>query len=140
MWFLTALDEEETDEGQAIICTGIAKLLLAGMVNDQRALEALVIVYFSPQTAHNHELRQCLSYFFPMYCGSWSANQERMRKVGFLGPLCRAESLRMIWQSFINVFTNLSETYREWDGDEDMTSPAQICAMIGDWTDPQRAL
>ena len=63
-----------------------------------------------------------------------------MRKVGYLHPVEHVELLRVIWQSFINVFTNLSETYREWDGDEDMTTPAQICAMIGDWTDPQRAL
>lgn len=83
VWALELLDKEEADDAQAIICTGIAKLLLAGMINDERALQSLVIVYVSPETAHNPELRQCLSYFFPVYCYSSSANQERMQKVRY---------------------------------------------------------
>lgn len=40
-----------------------------------------MLVYFAPETIDNLELRQCLSYFFPVYCYSLSANQKRMREV-----------------------------------------------------------
>lgn len=44
-------------------------------------LRTLVVVYISPETAHNLELRQCLSYFFPVYCYSSTGNQRRMQQV-----------------------------------------------------------
>ena len=73
--------EEQAENIQALICTGIAKLMLAGMVSDESVLQALVLVYMSPETARNQELRQCLSYFFPVYCYSVPANQQRMQQV-----------------------------------------------------------
>ena len=39
------------------------------------------MAYVSPRTSGNQELRQCLSYFLPVYCYSSSANQTRLRKV-----------------------------------------------------------
>ena len=80
-----------------------------------------MLVYVSPNTANNQELRQCLSYFFPGYCYSSTVNQRRMQK------------------AFMPLYQKLSEAYHEWDGDEDMISPAQACLMIVDWTDPQKA-
>jgi len=41
------------------------------------------MAYLSPNTVDNQELRQCLSYFFPVYCYSLPANQRRMREVQF---------------------------------------------------------
>ena len=41
----------------------------------------LVLVFISPETAENQELRQCLSYFFPVYAYSSQANQRRMKDV-----------------------------------------------------------
>lgn len=39
----------------------------------------------------------------------------------------------------MTLFMKLTEVYREWDGDEDMISPAQTSLMFLDWTDPQKA-
>ena len=83
-FLLLILDKEESPKVQALMCMGIAKLMLAGMVTDDRVLQSLVLVYVSPETASNQELRQCLSYFFPVYCYSSPANQRRMQKVRVL--------------------------------------------------------
>ena len=44
-------------------------------------LSRLVLLYFAGETADNPELRQCLSYFFPVYCYSNPANQRRVANV-----------------------------------------------------------
>jgi hypothetical protein len=41
---------------------------------------------------------------------------------------------------FLPVFDQLSMGYRELDEDQEMVSPAQVCAMFVDWTDPQKAM
>ena len=81
MFLLTVLDSEQTDKVHALVCIGTAKLMLAGMIADERLLLALTLAYISPETVGNHELRQCLSYFFPVYCYSSSVNQRRMQEV-----------------------------------------------------------
>ena len=50
-------------------------------VHTRQVLKSLVVAYLSPDTAENQELRQCLAYFFPVYCYSSSENQKRMRQV-----------------------------------------------------------
>ena len=80
-FILSLLENEELDSVQALLCLGISKLMLAGMVSDERVLQTLVLVYFSPDTKNNEELKQCLAYFFPVYCYSSSANQRKMRDV-----------------------------------------------------------
>lgn len=47
-------------------------------------LSRLVLLYFASETADNPELRQCLSYFFPVYCYSNPQNQRRIASVRFL--------------------------------------------------------
>ncbi|EPQ52389.1 chromosome condensation complex protein [Gloeophyllum trabeum ATCC 11539] len=113
---------EESEKVQALMCVGIAKLMLSGMVTDERVLKSLVFAYVSPETAGNQELRQCLSYFFPVYCYSSPANQRRMQKI------------------FIPIFEELSQVYKELDDDREMISPANVVAMFVDWTDPQKAV
>lgn len=79
--FLTKLFETaDNDEIQATLCKGLAKLMMSGMVTDENVLKSLILAYFSPDTADNQEVRQCLSYFLPVYCYSSSENQRRMRK------------------------------------------------------------
>ena len=80
-FLLQLLESEESDRVQALLSVGIAKLMLSGMVADERVLQTLVLVYLSPETASNQQLRQCLTYFFPVYAYSSTANQARMRKV-----------------------------------------------------------
>lgn len=94
---LHVLNGEDAEKIQALLCVGLAKLVLAGMISDERVrvsdsdtrvvlttrqvLKSLVVAYLSPDTAENQELRQCLAYFFPVYCYSSSVNQNRMRQV-----------------------------------------------------------
>ncbi|PSR90834.1 hypothetical protein PHLCEN_2v4803 [Hermanssonia centrifuga] len=120
-FLLHILDTDESEKVQALLCVGLSKLMLSGMVADERVLQSLVLIYISPETVNNQELRQCLSYFFPVYCYSSSTNQRRMQKI------------------FIPLYDKLSEVYKEWDGDENMISPAQASLMFVDWTDPQKS-
>ncbi|KAH7929985.1 ARM repeat-containing protein [Leucogyrophana mollusca] len=121
-FLLHILSNEDSDRVQALLCIGIAKLVLAGMISDERVLKSLVVAYLSPDTADNQELRQCLSYFFPVYCYSSAVNQRRMKQI------------------FIPMFEQLAEASRELEEDQEMVSPAQIAGMFVDWTDPQKAI
>ncbi|GJE85117.1 condensin complex subunit 3 [Phanerochaete sordida] len=121
-FLLRALDSEESDKVQALICVGLSKLMLSGMISDDRVLRSLVMAYVSPGSVDNQELRQCLSYFFPVYCYSSAANQRRMQK------------------QFMPLYEQLNKEYAACHFDEDMISPAQACLMIVDWTDPQKAV
>ena len=104
-FILQLLENEEVEKVQALLCVGIAKLMLAGMVADERVLQTLVLVFISPETAENQELRQCLSYFFPVYAYSSQANQRRMKDVrnasiesgpvSDSGRVCRSSSRRL---------------------------------------------
>lgn len=38
------------------------------------------------------------------------------------------------------MFDQLSKGYKELDEGQEMVSPAQVCAMFMDWTDPQKAM
>ena len=90
---------QDAPEVQAVACEGVAKLMLAGMIQDEtvisvsvnrgcertpadrQILQSLVLLYFSPETADNQALRQCLTYFIPVYCYSAPDNQRRMLSV-----------------------------------------------------------
>jgi condensin complex subunit 3 len=98
-FLLQVLGNEESDKVQSLICAGFAKLMLSGMIFDERVcillcassplglltgpqvLTSLALIYLSPDTAENQELRQCLSYFFPAYSYSSPAHQRLMQKV-----------------------------------------------------------
>jgi len=54
------------------------------MSEDCQVLVSLALIYLSPDTADNQELRQCLSYFFPAYSYSTPAHQCLMQKVSEL--------------------------------------------------------
>ena len=79
--FLVHALNQDSMEIQAVAAMGISKLMLSGMITDAEVLKRLVLVYFAPETLDNLELRQCLSYFLPVYCYSNSANQKKMQEV-----------------------------------------------------------
>lgn len=79
--FLLGLLEDDDEAIQAVAAEGMAKLMLAGMVGDDEALRSLVLVYMSPESISNQEMRQCLSYFLPVYCFSSSNNQRKLQRV-----------------------------------------------------------
>ncbi|KAJ8693485.1 chromosome condensation complex Condensin, subunit G [Pleurotus ostreatus] len=109
--------EAEAKKLQAVIAKGLAKLILAGMITDKNVLCQLFNCYFSSDTVDNQDLRQCLTYFFPMYSYSKSENQHNMRKV------------------FIPTMEN-----REHAAEEEPVPAAQIVSMFVDMTDPLKVL
>jgi hypothetical protein len=54
------------------------------LLTDLQVLVSLALIYLSPDTAENQELRQSLSYFFPAYSYSSPGHQRLMQRVG--GP------------------------------------------------------
>jgi len=45
-----------------------------------QALETIFLLYVTPETSDNLELRQCLSYFFPVFCYSNAGNQRKIKE------------------------------------------------------------
>ncbi|KAF9508646.1 hypothetical protein BS47DRAFT_1320578 [Hydnum rufescens UP504] len=119
--FEGALQDESALQVHAAACEGMAKLMLSGIVTDERVLARLVGLFIDPGTAANQPLRQCLSYFFPVYCYSSPLNQRRMQRI------------------FIKSMQTLADLYTELD-DEEMVTPAQVGIMLVDWTDPTKAV
>ncbi|WWC72552.1 uncharacterized protein I206_106514 [Kwoniella pini CBS 10737] len=112
---------QDAPEVQAVACEGVAKLMLAGMINDETVLQSLVLLYFSPETADNQPLRQCLTYFLPVYCYSSPDNQRRMLS---------------IFSDTFGLLAQLSEEAEE----EEMPPLAQMGLMMVDWLDPQKTV
>jgi hypothetical protein len=50
-------------------------------LTEPQVLVSLALIYLSPDTAENQELRQCLSYFFPAYGYSSPGHQHVLQKV-----------------------------------------------------------
>ncbi|KAI3616327.1 condensin subunit cnd3 [Moniliophthora roreri] len=119
---LQMLETEESSQVQSVLCVGICKLLLSGQVTDTRVLASLILTYVSPATADNAELRQCLSYFFPLYCYSALENQRRMQSI------------------FISAFDLASRVHEELEEDQEMISLHQFGLLFVDWTDPTKLL
>ncbi|TCD67325.1 hypothetical protein EIP91_000246 [Steccherinum ochraceum] len=120
-FILHVLENEESEKVQALLCVGISKLMLSGMITEEKVLKSLVLVYMSPETADNQELRQCLTYFFPVYCFSSPANQKRMQQI------------------FADVYVQLCQVHKDSDDDEEIITLLQAGLMFVDWTDPQKA-
>ncbi|RDB27802.1 Condensin complex subunit 3 [Hypsizygus marmoreus] len=121
-FLLQTLETEESSVVQAVLCVGLSKLLLSGKINDLKVLTCLVLTYVSPNTATNQELRQCLSYFFPVYCYSSPANQRRMQSI------------------FIAAFDLFMHVREHLEEDQEMITSQQFGLLIIDWTDPQKAV
>ncbi|KAJ3509746.1 hypothetical protein NLJ89_g5062 [Agrocybe chaxingu] len=120
-FLLQLLEGEESAEAQAVLTTGFCKLLLSGIVNEPKVLVCLALLYISPTTANNQELRQCLSYFFPVYSYSSAANQ------------CRIASI------FMSTFDLAVRLHEDLDDDQEMITPHQFGLLMVDWTNPLKA-
>ncbi|KAF8069093.1 nuclear condensing complex subunit [Lyophyllum atratum] len=120
-FLLQTLEAEESAAVQALLCVGLCKLLLAGMIKDSKVLTCLVLTYVSPTTAANQELRQCLSYFFPVYCYSSPDNQQRMQSI------------------FITAFDLFMRARESLDDDQEMITPQQFGLLLVDWMNPQKS-
>ncbi|KAJ6514182.1 nuclear condensing complex subunit [Mycena vitilis] len=115
------LEAEESPMVQAVLCVGLAKLLLAGLADDPKVLKTLLLAYISPYTAGNAELRQCLSYFFSVYCYSSAENQGRLQAI------------------FMPAFDEVTRMHDELGEDQTMVTPQQFGLLVIDWTDARKA-
>ncbi|GAA5893397.1 hypothetical protein JCM5296_004865 [Sporobolomyces johnsonii] len=119
--FLSSSLDQEDPHVAATAVVGIAKLMLSGMVTDEEILSRLVLLYFAGETADNQELRQCLSYFLPVYCYSNPQNQRRVSNV------------------VLKTLDVLRSVYDDLKDKSSMVTPLQIGSQLVDWTDPQKA-
>ncbi|KAG5641543.1 hypothetical protein DXG03_004802 [Asterophora parasitica] len=117
-FLIQLLGTSTSDKVRALICVGLSKLVLAGMITDNTVVMNLVQSYLSPATIDNQELRQCLTFFFPAYSYSSPLNQRTMREI------------------FIKTYQELSKDRKKLQGDDEMISSAQVTALFLDWTDP----
>lgn len=104
-----------------------------------QALQTLIKAFFSPLTAGNQKLRQCLAVFFQTYSHSSGENQKRMADV--ILTTCSMRATNVPFQIFIHVFLDASEdrkNARDADKDVETIGSSQVAAMFADWTDPLR--
>ncbi|KAI8454387.1 nuclear condensing complex subunit [Phakopsora pachyrhizi] len=120
--FLLHVLDQDSKEIQATAAIGISKLMLSGIVTSSEVLQMLVLVYFSPETCDNQKLRQCLSYFLPVYCFCSSVNQRRMQSM------------------VLPALDVLSGVYDDQEEKVGMLSPIQIAMQLIDWTDPSKVV
>lgn len=128
---------------QATACEGTAKLMLAGFVRSSAAsqenpedddleqshwskaeelLHILLLLYFDPESANNQPLRQCLSYFFPVYCYSSPFNQAAMQKI------------------FVPTLKSLAAASRRVNDETKMVSGGQIATQLVDYSNPRKVV
>ena len=120
--FLLSLLEHDDADVQAAAAVGLAKLLLTGGVVEDDVLKSLVLIYMSPDTAENQPLRQCLSYFLPLFCSSHARHQ------------------RIIQRVFVDTFDVLAQVHAEKDSETRMVSPAQVALQLADWANPEKLM
>ncbi|KAF0468908.1 Condensin complex subunit 3 [Gigaspora margarita] len=110
--------KNENEQVHAIAVVGISKLMLSKMLRDKYVLKELVLLYFDSDTASNLRLRQCLSYFFPVFCHSSFENQTLMQEI------------------FLPTLIELLKKYKNVDKNDNAVPPLQIAQQLVDWTDP----
>ncbi|OBZ79993.1 Condensin complex subunit 3 [Grifola frondosa] len=113
---------EDSQAVQAILCIGICKLMLSGLLTDRRVLTSLVLAYVSPVTAASQEIRQCLAYFLPVYCYSSPVNQSLMQSI------------------FISVYDLVASMYQDVEDGQETITPNQLSLLFVDWTDPRKVI
>lgn len=140
--FLLSLLEDEDEElrVQSAAAQGMAKLMLAGIVEDDVALRSLVLIYMTPETSGNQELRQCLGYFLPVYCFSSPHNQRKLQRVSCVVILCGTGSLTSTRQVLVETLHILAELYYELEDGQEMVTPLQVGLQLLDWTDPSKSM
>src|SRR5258705_393859 len=100
----------------------------------------LALLYISPTTANNQELRQCLAYFFPLYSYSSPINQSRVQSVRvykiFIYLVADFFSHSKI---FMTTFDYASRLYEDLEDDQEMITPYHLGLLMVDWSNPQKA-
>ncbi|KAF9447221.1 hypothetical protein P691DRAFT_707172 [Macrolepiota fuliginosa MF-IS2] len=119
-FLITRMREERDPQILAIICLGIAKLVLAGIARDINSVANLMLAFLSPATSGNQDLRQALTCFFPVYSYSSVANQSSIMSI------------------FLRVFSEVKKTRADLEEGEEVATSSQVTTMFIDLTDPNR--
>ncbi|TPX32785.1 hypothetical protein SmJEL517_g04178 [Synchytrium microbalum] len=105
--------QAQEPELATIAAEGICKLVMLKTVYNATILEVLVLLYFHPETAENPRLRQCLSYFFPVFFHA-SSDHRRL--------------LAEIFISSMRTMLELHQTYKD-----DMVGPLPSAQQMIEW-------
>ncbi|KAH6906790.1 nuclear condensing complex subunit [Coprinopsis sp. MPI-PUGE-AT-0042] len=102
-----------------IVCQGLAKLVMDGIIHDERSIYRLYAALIVPETADNAELRQSLHIFFQLYSHLHPYNQEMMAKI------------------FMEVFKEAGEKRKSLDYPRaTMVTPDVLCRLFEEYTAP----
>ncbi|ORY82105.1 nuclear condensing complex subunit [Protomyces lactucae-debilis] len=125
--FLKAFENDDFPEVQATAALSVSKLLLHNIllpdsVNARGLLKEMATLYYSPASFDNQSLKQCLAYFFPVYCYSSAQHQEAFATV------------------VVSVMRRVSRQYEELDAEErqEMAALTSVGAQLMEWTNPLR--
>ncbi|RKP06717.1 nuclear condensing complex subunit, C-term domain-containing protein, partial [Thamnocephalis sphaerospora] len=116
--------EHSDNDMQAVAVEGVSKLLLAGVLTDSETLQSLILLYFHPSTYGNNQLRQCLTFFFQLFCFSKESNQQALRQVA-------VSCLLMLAQVHDDLDATLVYA---------MVTPLQIGQQLIDWMNPTKMI
>ncbi|CAG8479870.1 4953_t:CDS:10 [Diversispora eburnea] len=111
-----------SEQIQGIAVVGISKLMLSKMLREKGVLKELVMLYFDPYTSTNLHLRQCLSYFLPVFCHSSYENQILMQEI------------------FLSTLIDLAYKCKNYEKSNETVTPFQIAQQLVDWTDPTKVV
>ncbi|KAJ3020603.1 hypothetical protein HKX48_000546 [Thoreauomyces humboldtii] len=108
------------DEGLLTLAVeGAAKLMMLGCLTDPIILQHVVVLYYHPHTREMNRLRQCLSYFMPVFAHASHANQRLLQTVV-------VPTLELLGQEYVDS--------------KDMLSPTHIGQQLIDWCDPRKVV
>ncbi|KAI9090308.1 nuclear condensing complex subunit [Phlyctochytrium arcticum] len=110
----------DDEELLALAVEGAAKLMILGYLSDPTILQQIIILYFHPLTKDMNRLRQCLSYFLPVYSHASCKHQKLLRTV--IVPC-----LQILIQEHV-----VSK--------DAMIQPLQIGQQLVDWTDVRKVV
>ncbi|KAJ3265950.1 hypothetical protein HDU77_003040 [Chytriomyces hyalinus] len=113
----SAFEQQDDLDVLTIAVEGATKLMMMKFLVDAEVLQALLVLYFHPDTENAHRLRQCLTCFFPMFALSCAENQERLARV------------------VVSAFSILALSYE--DTERGLT-PTEVAAQMIEWTDYRR--
>ncbi|KAJ2933946.1 hypothetical protein H1R20_g3171, partial [Candolleomyces eurysporus] len=115
---LDQLGELGNLEVLAVVCEGLAKMILSGDLTDPVAIINLLQRWTDPAIQECQPIMQCLSYFFQRYSHSSAKNQQTMQKI------------------FMDVFKCVAKDRQKLGEDEEMISSAKLCEFFEHWTHP----
>ncbi|KAI9009581.1 nuclear condensing complex subunit [Gaertneriomyces semiglobifer] len=97
---------------------GAAKLMMLGYLHDQTILQQIIVLYYHPHTKTMNRLRQCLSYFLPVFAHASHRNQQLLQLVA------------------LPCLTILIQEYLA--NKDSMIQPLQIGQQLVEWTDVRK--